>query len=197
MTQRAFSPLLIFILLTGGSSSHKAFFYVNTAAPNPSPTWTHPLGPPPTTPIAPHATSGSTSPVAYSALSPPPQLTTPGQPENPDKRPLPAGWVQQYDSGYALDHSGPLYRSLISDIYSHKSWFYVDISAPNPSPSWAHPLGPLSTSPVPGAHGSSTAPHIPPSSSQPTNPDTRPLPYGWVDEYDTKCALPPKTPSHT
>ena len=80
------------------TSSHKAFFYVNTAAPNPSPTWTHPLGPPPTTPIAPHATSGSTSPVTYSALSPPPQVTNPGQSENPDKRPLPTGWIQQYDS---------------------------------------------------------------------------------------------------
>lgn len=98
MTQGTFTPLLIFLSLTGALSSHKAFFYVNTAAPNPAPTWTHPLGPPSTTQMAPHATSGSTSPVTYSALSPPPQVTNPGQPENPDKRPLPTGWIQQYDS---------------------------------------------------------------------------------------------------
>jgi len=81
--------------------SHKAFFYVNTAAPNPAPTWEHPLGPAPASPW-PH-TGSATSPSPAKIASPPPtQPTAPGDPENPDKRPLPTGWIQQYEPTYAV-----------------------------------------------------------------------------------------------
>ncbi|KAF9032647.1 hypothetical protein BDZ89DRAFT_573029 [Hymenopellis radicata] len=44
-------------------------------------------------------------------------------PVNPDSRPLPPGWVTQYDANY-------------------KTWFYVNTHANPPTPSWTHPLGP-------------------------------------------------------
>ena len=67
---------------------------------------------------------------------------------------------------------------------SHKAWFYVDTMAPNPAPSWTHPLGPPPTSPTPTST-STSAPIATPAPTGPQNPDTRPLPPGWVSEYDS------------
>ncbi|KAF4600523.1 hypothetical protein EYR38_005152 [Pleurotus pulmonarius] len=56
--------------------------------------------------------------------------------ENPDKRPLPPGWITQYDSRYS-------------------AWYYVNTSASPPVTVWEHPLGapppapPLRTTPHP------------------------------------------------
>lgn len=121
-------------------------YYVNTAAPNPAPTWTHPLGDAPPPPAA------STSP-------------PPGVPQNPDKRTLPHGWISEYDP-------------------THKAFYYVDTSSPNPAPSWEHPLGP-----DPGPSASAPAPAAPSTSpvpvfAEPTNPDTRALPAGWISQWD-------------
>ncbi|KAG9016963.1 hypothetical protein FRB93_009493 [Tulasnella sp. JGI-2019a] len=41
---------------------------------------------------------------------------------NPDSRPLPAGWIQQYDKNY-------------------DAWFYVNTVANPPATSWTHPAG--------------------------------------------------------
>ncbi|KAF8156150.1 hypothetical protein BJ912DRAFT_1151972 [Pholiota molesta] len=49
--------------------------------------------------------------------SPPPYQS------NPDTRPLPEGWIAQYDQNY-------------------KTWFYVNTRATPPVTSWTHPMGP-------------------------------------------------------
>ncbi|KIM84021.1 hypothetical protein PILCRDRAFT_423214 [Piloderma croceum F 1598] len=50
---------------------------------------------------------------------------------NPDRRPLPEGWKDQYDPNY-------------------KAWFYVDTRRTPPASSWVHPLGaPPPSSPPP------------------------------------------------
>ena len=75
------------IVNQGDSYCHSFRFYVDTKANPPTPSWVHPLGAP-------------TKPV--SAAAPPKPASTlpanPGEPENPDKRPLPKGWMQQYDT---------------------------------------------------------------------------------------------------
>ncbi|KAF8239482.1 hypothetical protein L208DRAFT_1385923 [Tricholoma matsutake] len=45
-------------------------------------------------------------------------------PINPDTRPLPEGWIQQYDQNY-------------------NTWFYVQTNAKPPITRWTHPLGPV------------------------------------------------------
>jgi len=42
---------------------------------------------------------------------------------NPDRRPLPAGWITQFDPNY-------------------KAWFYVNTEAKPPITTWTHPFGP-------------------------------------------------------
>lgn len=46
---------------------------------------------------------------------------------NPDRRPLPDGWIAQYDPNY-------------------KAWYYVNTLAKPPIPTWIHPLGPATPS---------------------------------------------------
>ncbi|KII95984.1 hypothetical protein PLICRDRAFT_170573 [Plicaturopsis crispa FD-325 SS-3] len=53
-----------------------------------------------------------------------------GQPVNPDSRPLPPGWIQQYDSNY-------------------KAWFYVNTAENPPRSIWVHPAGPAPSPPPP------------------------------------------------
>ncbi|KAG8792322.1 hypothetical protein FRC16_011460 [Serendipita sp. 398] len=51
------------------------------------------------------------------------------QPRNPDTRPLPDGWVTQYDPNY-------------------QAWFYINTREQPPRASWVHPLGaPVSPQP--------------------------------------------------
>lgn len=64
--------------------SHSFRYYVDTKVNPPAPTWVHPLGPP---------TGQAAAPPKASSPLP----TNLGEPENPDKRPLPKGWRQQYD----------------------------------------------------------------------------------------------------
>ena len=166
--------------------SHKAFFYVDTTVPHPTPSWTHPLGPAPTST---HIGS-TTSPTSASAhvKVPSPPIAVPGEPENPDKRPLPTGWIEQYDSRYlASSFNFPL---LTCGPSSHKAFFYVNTAAPNPSPTWTHP-GPPSHTAAPGT--TSTSPYNTISSptqsatpGQPENPDKRPLPTGWTQQYEPR-----------
>src|SRR5258707_6283389 len=66
--------------------------YVDPNANHPTPTWAHPLGPPPTSP------AHSQSTTSHAATNPSrPHHANPGDPENPDKRSLPTGWFQQYE----------------------------------------------------------------------------------------------------
>ncbi|KAG2070021.1 hypothetical protein BDR04DRAFT_656943 [Suillus decipiens] len=51
-------------------------------------------------------------------------------PPNPDSRPLPRGWVAQYN-------------------WDYKSWFYVNEMEQPPRSSWEHPLGPPQYAPPP------------------------------------------------
>ncbi|KAH7105262.1 hypothetical protein BKA62DRAFT_689181 [Auriculariales sp. MPI-PUGE-AT-0066] len=58
-------------------------------------------------------------------------------PKNPDSRPLPEGWIEQWDS-------------------NHNTWFYVDTRKTPPVSSWTHPAnlatsGPSSYAPPSGA----------------------------------------------
>ncbi|PIL36626.1 hypothetical protein GSI_00315 [Ganoderma sinense ZZ0214-1] len=45
-----------------------------------------------------------------------------GPPSNPDRRPLPQGWIEKYDERY-------------------QAWFYVNTLENPPRSSWVHPLG--------------------------------------------------------
>ncbi|KAK7696537.1 hypothetical protein QCA50_001195 [Cerrena zonata] len=55
-------------------------------------------------------------------MSNPPPYDT-GTPTNPDRRPLPPGWIEQYDKNY-------------------KAWFYVNTNENPPKSIWVHPSGP-------------------------------------------------------
>ncbi|KAI0676707.1 hypothetical protein C8Q78DRAFT_1073498 [Trametes maxima] len=77
-------------------------------------------------------------------MSQPPPYSPNGPPPNPDRRPLPPGWVEQWDNNY-------------------KTWFYVNTSENPPRSSWVHPLGP-----APPAQPSGYAPP-----SGPPPPDNR------------------------
>ena len=155
-------------------------FYVDTKANPPAPSWVHPLGPP-TKPV-----SAAAPPKASS-----PPTVNPGEPENPDKRPLPKGWMQQYDTRWVSFSTR--YRSVLSIHDSHKAFFYVDTTVLHPTPSWTHPLGPAS--PTTSLSPASRAHAVSPLSSQsavpgePENPDKRPLPTGWIGQYDARHVL--------
>ncbi|KAJ3721140.1 hypothetical protein EV361DRAFT_883937 [Lentinula raphanica] len=64
------------------------------------------------------------------------------QSENPDRRPLPPGWVTQYDSNY-------------------RTWFYVNTGVNPPVTTWTHPLGAPPTSPPPSSYGPPAGPPPP------------------------------------
>lgn len=93
---------------------------------------------------------------------------------NPDKRPLPDGWITEHSPQW-------------------NAWFYVDTKAQNPQAIWTHPLDNKATpsSPSPAYTAESSAGHAaspPPAATpgQPTNPDTRPLPPGYVSQYSAE-----------
>jgi len=171
----------------GDSHCHPFRFYVDTKANPPTPSWVHPHGPPPSSPQP--APSQAAAPPT--ATSPPPVNL--GEPENPDRRPLPAGWIGQYEPKYVL--SSFKFLLLTEGSSSHKAFFYVNTTAPNPTPSWTHPLGPPSTHTGPQATSGPTSPvpfkatsppPQPATPGQPENPDKRPLPTGWVQQYDPR-----------
>jgi hypothetical protein len=169
------------------NDSHKAFFYVDTTVLHPTPSWAHPLGP--ASPIG--ATTSPTPASAHVKISQPPlHHAVSGEPENPDKRPLPTGWIEQYDSRYVVSSFNV---SLFTRVpSSHKAFFYVNTAAPNPAPTWTHPLGPPSlTGPQATPGPTSSAPFKSTSShsatpGQPENPDKRPMPAGWISQYETR-----------
>ncbi|OSX60476.1 hypothetical protein POSPLADRAFT_1035036 [Postia placenta MAD-698-R-SB12] len=70
-----------------------------------------------------------------------PSYASPGEPpRNPDTRPLPPGWVEQYD-------------------YNYKTWFYVNTREDPPRPSWVHPTAP--PAPRPSGYGPPLGPPPP------------------------------------
>ncbi|KAF8351077.1 hypothetical protein F5887DRAFT_935820 [Amanita rubescens] len=66
--------------------------------------------------------------------------------QNPDTRPLPTGWVTQYESNY-------------------KAWFYVNTNAQPPVTTWEHPSGPPPRAPPPPPSN-----YGPPAGPPPTRP---------------------------
>ncbi|THH01748.1 hypothetical protein EW026_g1015 [Hermanssonia centrifuga] len=81
-----------------------------------------------------------------------------GAPTNPDTRPLPPGWVQQYDSNY-------------------KAWFYVNTAINPPQPSWVHPLG--APPPIPSPQGFAPPPGPPPPDNRGYNSSPYPGQGGY------------------
>jgi hypothetical protein len=183
-------------------------FYVDTNANLPTPVWVHPLGPPTnpqSSPPPPGPGSGPNlhiaTPISPAVPTPGPAPTqaasppVPGDPENPDKRPLPHGWIQQYDSRYVV--LSPMLYVSTGVHSSYKTWFYVDTNAANLTPSWTHPSGPRPTSQGPQPTSGPASPAPPKATSpppqpatpgQPENPDKRPLPAGWTQQYDSGYA---------
>ncbi|KAH9942984.1 uncharacterized protein BXZ73DRAFT_74055 [Epithele typhae] len=82
-------------------------------------------------------------------MSQPPAYSPPGNnPPNPDRRPLPGGWVERYDENY-------------------HAWFYVNTYENPPRSSWEHPLGPA---PPQQPSGYGPPPGPPPPSRSPYPP---------------------------
>lgn len=104
--------------------------------------------------------------------------------ENPDRRPLPGGWITQYDSKCVHRQSfielnqllikllciiaiepGKLIYSFVAEIrLKFVARFYVNTVANPPVTTWTHPLGPPPTSPPPNPYGSPPGP--PPRNSE-------------------------------
>ena len=170
------------------SPEHKTYFYVNTkhADPGSTVTWTHPAetatgGISPT-----NVQSPATASTAHGALdshASAPASTIPGgvasttgsgvHGENPDKRPLPTGFITKYDENY-------------------KVWYYIDTA--NGQTTWEHPADkPGAASPPAGGYGAAAAkvggdhvaaPGGPQTPTGQENPDKRPLPAGWITQFD-------------
>lgn len=167
--------------VTDYDSNYNAWYYVNTKEPEKGSQWVHPAESQPPAVNAPGPAPASSSshfetppPLGPtpSTISPPSAMGTAAQ-ENPDKRPLPTGWIANYDANY-------------------KTWYYVDTTKPGGPSSWEHPLDSAATSPPPAASSPAAAPApIAPTHSHATtpsgsqNPDTRPLPQGWVAQHDS------------
>jgi hypothetical protein len=183
--------------ITDYAENYNAWFYVNTRDPASGSNWTHPAdthshsattsspapapGTASTSVLAPvgNQSAPGKSPQKVAASLPssaaPVASAVPGR-ENPDKRPLPPGWIAKFDENY-------------------NTWYYVDTSKPGGPSSWEHPADKHTTSPVlspttPGGSRPSGASNVPPSTTSgagagtPQNPDKRPLPAGWVTQYD-------------
>ncbi|KAI0276154.1 hypothetical protein BGY98DRAFT_1098353 [Russula aff. rugulosa BPL654] len=60
-------------------------------------------------------------------------MSAPPRPSNPDRRPLPDGWITRYDEGY-------------------RAWYYVDTRAQPPRSAWDHPLDASPPSPPSGGN---------------------------------------------
>ena len=139
--------------------------------------------------------------------------SAPNQPKNPDTRPLPAGWITEYDERHvqvpyypirslslfdrtpSTDSVSKQLQNLVriaedpivdkGDFHCHLFRFYVDTNANPPTPSWVHPLG-TTTKPVSSqvAAPTNTPSILTVNSGDPENPDKRPLPRGWTQQYD-------------
>lgn len=119
---------------TDYDADYKAWFYVNTHDPSGTTSWTHPADthgpsavPPPSQPSAAGTSAAAPAhkvaePHAYDSHTSPPSGPSAAQKENPDKRPLPAGWITKFDENYGV-------------------WYYVDTNKPGGTPSWEHPAG--------------------------------------------------------
>ncbi|PCH41545.1 hypothetical protein WOLCODRAFT_143636 [Wolfiporia cocos MD-104 SS10] len=128
-----------------------------------------------------------------------PSYSKPAPPHNPDTRPLPPGWVAQYDNNY-------------------NAWFYVNTNEEPPRSSWVHPLGPPPpSSPRPSSYAPPQGPPPPdrgrgyspapysggppppdrdpyrPGYGQPGRPPTPPRPAAYEDRYGSPAynAPPP------
>ncbi|KAL7281992.1 hypothetical protein PYCCODRAFT_1436031 [Trametes coccinea BRFM310] len=99
---------------------------------------------------------------------PPPYGSPGGPPPNPDRRPLPPGWIEQWDANY-------------------KAWFYVNTAENPPRSSWVHPLGPPPPAPQPSGYA-------PPPGPPP--PDRSYSPYPPQGGYGSGYGQPPPQPSY-
>ncbi|KAI0253038.1 hypothetical protein BJV78DRAFT_235555 [Lactifluus subvellereus] len=80
-------------------------------------------------------------------MSAPPPYSTPRPTENPDRRPLPHGWITQYDRNY-------------------QAWYYVDTNKSPTQSQWNHPFDPHMSSPPTNSNpnpGYQPPPNLPPS----------------------------------
>ncbi|KIY67146.1 hypothetical protein CYLTODRAFT_444198 [Cylindrobasidium torrendii FP15055 ss-10] len=59
-------------------------------------------------------------------------MSQPPPPNNPDVRPLPQGWVTQYD-------------------FNYRTWFFVNTAVNPPQVQWVHPYGPPNYGPPAGS----------------------------------------------
>ncbi|KAI8984943.1 hypothetical protein BD414DRAFT_71103 [Trametes punicea] len=84
-------------------------------------------------------------------MSQPPPYSPNGPPPNPDRRPLPPGWIEQWDPNY-------------------KAWFYVNTAENPPRSSWVHPLGPAPPAPQPSGYAPPPGPPPPDRSYSPYPP---------------------------
>jgi len=101
----------------------------------------------------------------YKASSPRPSclfLLRPMADRNPDKRPLPSGWIEEYDPSY-------------------KTWFYVDTRRIPPASSWTHPaaLAPPPPGPPPQQYAAPTTPAPPNVGNPPPQGYRNPSPQGY------------------
>ncbi|KAI0079765.1 hypothetical protein K474DRAFT_1683130 [Panus rudis PR-1116 ss-1] len=130
-------------------------------------------------------------------MSQPPPYDANLPPANPDKRPLPPGWIEQYDKK-----------------------FYVNTRENPPRSSWVHPLGPPPPAPPPQSYGPPPGPpppntsyaqgstYGPPSAPQGSygqagwSPNQgsgwgQPSPAGWQGYYPGQQSQPYSAPAKT
>ncbi|EPT03166.1 hypothetical protein FOMPIDRAFT_1035543 [Fomitopsis schrenkii] len=106
---------------------------------------------------------------------PPPYSSRPYSPnppprENPDRRPLPPGWIAQWDSNY-------------------NAWFYVNTQDNPPRSSWVHPLGPPG-SPTPQSSYAPPPGPPPPNSRGAYSPGYGGSPAPGPQRYDGYASTP-------
>jgi hypothetical protein len=122
--------------------NYKAWYYINANDPSAGPTWKLPTGAHSAGPPAGQQSGGAPSTTTQSYTGKSPQKTTEhlpsttipatststvpnpnaatAQTENPDKRPVPPGWITKFDENY-------------------KVWYYVDTTKPGNVATWEHP----------------------------------------------------------
>jgi len=87
---------------------------------------------------------------------------------NPDRRPLPDGWITRWDENY-------------------RAWYYVDIRTQPPRSSWEHPVGPLSSPQQPPTYA---PPSNPPSNRFNSGSPSFPSQYGGAPQQYTQTTYP-------
>ena len=147
---------------------------------------------------------------------PPPYQQPGGYPPNPDRRPLPQGWIERYDErcafvasrcgpGVLIDTYVPRPRlatglgeprtihpivAISSNKLSVLDRFYVNTFENPPRSSWVHPLGPAPPSPQPSGYAPPSGP--PPPSGSPYPPQGGYGGYGQPPPQQWQQPPPPQ-----